>query len=296
MVIQLSRYVCDLHTHSAASDGSDTPAEVAAMACGAGLAAFSLTDHDTVAGLSEASRAAEAEGIEFIGGIEFSVKASMGNMHILGYMIDAGCQEFQATLDMVQAARAARTPRLLKKLRELGLPVEEEELFSISRGGQLGRPHFARIMVEKGYVKDVSQAFSRYLRRGAPAYVPKSILSPEDAIRAIQAAGGLAVLAHPFSLMCRSRKELRGVLLGLCESGLDGMECYYSEHTPAFTRQCLDMCREFNIVATGGSDYHGRAKPYIKIGRGKGDLQVPYQCVKDLKARWDGKRDTGCRG
>ena len=287
MVIQL--LTCDLHTHSLASDGSDSPAQLVRRACSAGLAAFSLTDHDTVSGLAEAASEAKLVGIEFLSGIEFSVKAAKGNMHILGYILDVSSREFQHTLEKVQAARAARTPRLLEKLRQLGLPVEEDELLSVTRGGQVGRPHFARVMVHKGYVKDVSQAFSMYLGRNAPAYVPKSILGPEDAIRAIHAAGGLAVLAHPFSLMCRSRRELRGVLQGLRESGLDGMECYYSEHSQAFTRQCLDMCREFNMVATGGSDYHGSAKPYIKIGRGKGGLQIPYQCVRDLKARWEEK-------
>ncbi len=285
MVIQLSLRICDLHTHSFVSDGSDSPAEVVRRAFEAGLAAFSLTDHDTVAGLPEASAAAVEIGIEFLNGVEFSVRAQRGNMHILGYLFRAGNDEFQQVLQRVQDARAARTPLLLERLRKLGLPVEEQELLRITRGGQVGRPHFARLMVEKGYVKDVSQAFSRYLGRGRPAHVPKSILEPQEAIRAIHAASGLAVLAHPFSLMCSSRRELQGILQGLCHAGLDGMECYYSEHSPAFTRQCLDMCREFNIVATGGSDYHGRAKPYIKIGRGKGGLAVPYRCVEDLKAR-----------
>ncbi len=285
MVIQLSVSTCDLHTHSFVSDGSDSPAEVVRRACDASLAAFSLTDHDTVTGLPEAAAAAAEAGIEFIPGVEFSVRAQRGNMHILGYMFDTSNQEFQHTLERVQAARAARTPLLIERLGELGLPVNEHELLSITHGGQVGRPHFARVMVEKGYVRDVSQAFSRYLGRGRPAYVPKSILAPDEAIQAIHAAMGLAVLAHPFSLMCSSRRQLKGVLKGLCEAGLDGMESYYSEHSPDFTRQCLDMCREFNIVATGGSDYHGRAKPYIKIGRGKGDLVIPYRCVEDLKAR-----------
>lgn len=290
MVIQLPCHSCDLHTHSVASDGSDTPEELVSNAVTAGLYAFSLTDHDTVAGLREASRAALKAGIEFIPGIELSVRASRGNMHMLGYFIDVRSKKFLSTLQRVQAARAERTPGLLQKLEDLGLPVLEQELMTVSRGGQVGRPHFARIMVEKGYVKDVSQAFSRYLRRGAPAYVPKSILSPCEAIDAIHAAGGLAVLAHPFSLECGSRGEFRGAIGALVASGLDGMECYYSEHSQDFIRECLEFCREFNIVATGGSDYHGRAKPYIKIGRGKGDLIVPYKCVEELKRRWREKR------
>ena len=290
MVIQLPDLNCDLHTHSIASDGSDTPEELVANALTVGLDALSLTDHDTVAGLGEASRAALNAGIEFIPGIELSVRVSKGNMHILGYLMDTRDEKFLCVLHRVQAARAERTPRLLHKLEDLGLPISERELMAVSRGGQVGRPHFARIMVEKGYVKGVSQAFSHYLRRGAPAYVPKSILSPVDAIDAIHSAGGLAVLAHPFSLECTGRGELRNRMTDLCDSGIDGMECYYSEHSAAFTRQCLDLCRDLNIVATGGSDYHGRAKPYIKIGRGRGDLNIPYRCVIDLRARWEEKK------
>ncbi len=290
MVIQLSHFSCDLHTHSIASDGSDYPSDLVHKACMAGLAAISLTDHDTVSGIAEASEAADRKGIEFLAGIEFSVKASKGNIHILGYLIDTSSQQLKAVLDKVQAARAARTPKLIARLREIGLPVEEEELYRVSKGGQVGRPHFARVMVEKGYVRDVSQAFSRYLARGGPAYVPKSILEPRHAIEAIHAAGGLAVLAHPFSLMCRSRRQLEEVVRDLCACGLDGMECYYSEHTPAFIMQCLHMCEQFGIVATGGSDYHGRAKPYLKIGKGKGDLFVPYSCVEHLRQRWEEKR------
>lgn len=285
MVIQLSDSICDLHTHSTASDGSDTPAMLVSRAARASLRAVALTDHDTIAGLDEASAAAEIAGVEFVSGVELSVRTSTGNMHILGYLMDMRNEKFRSTLEKVQFARAERTPRLLGRLKELGLPISRQELLKVSGGGQVGRPHFARIMVEKGYVKNVSQAFLRYLKRGAPAYVPKSILTPSQAIESIHAAGGLAVLAHPFSLMCSTINELRSHLRDLCDRGLDGMECYYSEHSHAYTSQCLELCREFKIVPTGGSDYHGKAKPYIKIGRGRGDLVIPYRCVQDLRVR-----------
>ncbi len=281
----MSNLFCDLHTHSTASDGSDTPADLMKVAAASGLKAVALTDHDTVSGLVQARDAASALGLEFVPGIEFGVKTDRGNMHILGYYMDTEEQGFRKTLERVQKARADRTPKLLARLEELGLPVSQEELDAITGGGQVGRPHFARLMVEKGYVKDVSQAFTRYLARGAKAYVPKSVLYPSDAIDAIHSAGGLAVLAHPFSLMCDTYRELSERVKKLCHMGIDGMECWYSEHSEEFTRRCLDLCREFDIVATGGSDYHGTAKPYIKLGRGKGGLKVPYECVIALKER-----------
>ncbi len=277
--------LCDLHTHSMASDGSDQPDEVAQKAAEAGLAAFALTDHDTVAGLSEAADAAALAGIEFLHGVEFSVRYSSGNMHILGYMMDLDDSGFVRVLERVQKARRDRTPRLIEKLAGLGIEITEDDLLAISRGGQVGRPHFARIMVKKGYVRNVSQAFSRYLARGAAAYVPKSILRPEEAIGAIRNAGGIAVLAHPFSLMCSSAAALGEIVAWLSDCGLDGVECYYSEHSLGFTRQCLKICDEMSLMATGGSDYHGKAKPHISIGRGRGGLAVPYRCVEELRAR-----------
>ncbi len=281
----MSALSCDLHTHSNCSDGSDPPGILVKKAADAGLQAIALTDHDTVSGLSEAGDEALALGIEFVPGIEFGVLSSRGNMHILGYFIEPSDPLFSATLKRVQAARAERTPKLIKRFNELGISITIDELESITGGGQVGRPHFARLLVEKGYAKDFGQAFSKYLARGARAYVPKSILSSEETIMAIHSARGLAVLAHPFSLQCASRRELESVVHGLCQQGLDGMECWYSEHSPSFTVQCLDIIRKFNMVATGGSDYHGAAKPYIKLGRGKGNLVVPYECVEALRAR-----------
>ncbi len=274
---------CDLHTHSTASDGSDTPSELMALAAKVGLAAIALSDHDTVAGLSEAAAAAARLGIEFIPAVELSCQFHKGNMHMLGYYIDPEEGSFLEVLSQVQAARAERNPRILEKLAALGVPVTMEEIEAISHGGQVGRPHIARAMVEKGYVKDVSQAFDRYLKRGAKAYAPKSILAPEAAISAIKGAGGIAVLAHPFSLQARDLQELQAIVADLKSKGLMGMECYYSEHSPEFTRQCIDLARSMGLAVTGGSDYHGKAKPYIKLGRGKGDLAVPYECVEELK-------------
>ncbi len=276
--------LCDLHTHTTASDGSDTPEELVRLAGRAGLSALSITDHDTTDGLARGAEAAEKEGVELVPGVELSVAFPRGNMHLLGYYIDAGSKPLQKVLKKVQAARSERNPRILERLDRLGMPVTMAELEEMAQGGQIGRPHIARIMVEKGYVKSVSQAFDKFLKKGGPAYAPKSILGPEDAIKTVRAAGGIPVLAHPFSLMTRDKGELEEIVLSLKHHGLMGMECWYSEHDEHFTAACLDICRRNQLVATGGSDYHGKAKPYIRLGIGKGNLRIPYSCVEALKA------------
>lgn len=276
---------CDLHTHTIASDGSDTPGELVKKAAFAQLASVAVTDHDTVDGIPEAMDAAKDLPVEVIPGIELSVVAPKGNMHVLGYYIDTGNSELLKVIKMVQNARAERNPKILSKLKGLGLHITEAELLDMAKGGQIGRPHIARALVNRGYVKSVSEAFEKYLKKGAAAYVPKSILSPQRAFDAIHKAQGVAVLAHPISLKFASPAELDGLVSQWIEEGLDGIECYYSEHSDEVTRLCLALVAKYDLVATGGSDYHGKAKPYIKLGVGKGSLCVPEKCVEELKRR-----------
>lgn len=275
--------ICDLHTHTTASDGSDSPVELVQKAAQAGLKAVAITDHDTVAGIQEGLEAGGQFNIEVIPGVELSAKSDKGNMHILGYFIDVSANSLQEVLATVQQARAERNPAILSKLVDLGLPVDMEEVKELAGEGQVGRPHIARVMVQKGYVKSVGEAFNKYLKKGGPAYAPKSILEPADAITAIHKGGGVAVLAHPISLEPSGPEELAAIIKKMVDYGIDGIECYYSEYTPQFTELCLSLTQKFALVPTGGSDYHGKAKPYIRLGKGKGDLQVPYSCVKELK-------------
>ncbi len=275
---------CDLHTHTTASDGSDSPSKLVEKALEAGLSAIAVTDHDTTAGLSEAEMASKRFGIEFVPGVELSVNFHKGNMHILGYLMDQEDERFRQVLTRVQKARAERNPKILALLADLGLEISMDELKEISKGGQIGRPHIARAMVEKGYVRSVSDAFEKYLKRGAKAYAPKSILSPKEAIQVIRGAKGVPVLAHPFSLLSETREELDETVASLTDEGLMGLECYYSEHDDAFTSLCISLAKKYGLVVTGGSDYHGKAKPYIKLGRGKGNLVIPYSCVESLRA------------
>jgi predicted metal-dependent phosphoesterase TrpH len=276
---------CDFHTHSNASDGSDTPAGLMAKAADAGLGTVALTDHDTVAGLDEAEREAERQGIGFIPGVELSVIHDQGNMHMLCYLMDRNDRAFRAVLARLQEARGLRNERMLASLEEVGKPLSMDELEALAGDGQVGRPHFARAMVQRGYVSSVSEAFELYLKRGAPAYVPKSILSAEDAIKVIHDAGGIAVLAHPCSLRTASIDALEEIIARLARQGLDGVECHYSEHGKTFTEKCVGIANKYGLVITGGSDYHGKAKPHIGLGRGKGNLRVPCSCANAIMAR-----------
>ncbi len=276
---------CDLHTHTTASDGSDSPGKVVQFAAELGLAAIAVTDHDTVAGLPEAFEAGKNFGIEVLPGMELSVKIAHGTLHILGYLFDPSSSTLKELLKRVQAARAKRNPLILERLEKLGRPVSYEELKEISKGGQIGRPHIARAMLKRGYVRSIGEAFARYLKKDAPAYVPKSILSSEEAIMAIHEAGGLAVLAHPISLEFGTPEHLEKLLAVWIDQGLNGIECYYSMHDKKMVDLCLGLCKKYNLVSTGGSDYHGRAKPQIHLGIGTGGLRVPYNCVEALKER-----------
>ena len=279
--------ICDLHTHTTASDGSESPRELLEKAEAVGLKAIAITDHDTVdgvRGLME-SGALRRFQVELIPGVELSVLAPKGNMHILGYLINVESPGLMETLSLVQRARAHRNPRMVEKLKALGIPITMGILDEMARGGQVGRPHFARALVELGAVRTVQEAFDSYLKRGAAAYVPKSVLEPRYAIEAIHAAGGVAVLAHPFSLKCNSTDELIRVVDELVDNGLDGIECYYSEHTGDFTRQLIRIARSRGLCVTGGTDYHGKAKPHIALGHGRGGLNIPYECVEELVRR-----------
>ncbi len=277
---------CDLHTHTIASDGSDSPSELIKKAKEAGLKAVAITDHDTLDGLKEGEEASKKYGVELVPGVELSLLAPRGNMHLLGYYVNQDSKELHSVLKSVQDARAQRNPKIVEKLNQLGLKITMDELEKMAQGGQIGRPHIARMMVEKGYVKSVSEAFDKYLKKDGPAYVPKSILTPKEAIEAIHAANGVAVLAHPISLDPNPLTLLDEFVERWVSYGLDGIECYYSEHTPDFTEYCIALCKRFGLIITGGSDYHGKAKPHIKLGVGKGNLQIPYSLVEGIKKRW----------
>jgi predicted metal-dependent phosphoesterase TrpH len=275
----------DLHTHSTASDGSFPPEEVIRRARSKNLAAVALTDHDCVDGLPEAGTAARKEGIELIPGLEISAEFSPGTMHILGLFIDERDAHLAASLARLQAARKERNPKIAEKLRSLGLDVDYEEVVAASGGGQVGRPHFARVLVQKGYVGSFEEAFEKYLRKGAPGYAEKFRFSPREAIEMIHRAGGVASLAHPFTLGLPSREAEADCLTELIGYGLDGIEAYYSRNNPGDTLHYLRLCESRGLIPTGGSDFHGANKPEIEVGTGRGDLAVPVSILDSLRSR-----------
>ena len=288
----MSAGLIDLHTHTTHSDGSDTPEELIEAASLIGASAVAITDHDTVSAFSEARLAAARCGIEFIPGIEVSAEWESGTMHILGYCVDEASPGFQEKLDELKQARDERNPRIARRLQSLGIDIGYEEVARLAGSEIVGRPHFARLMVEKGYVASIKEAFDRFLKKGAPACVEKARLSPADAIALIHLANGVAVLAHPYQLRLSSAEQADDLLTELTELGLDGIEAIYSRHSAAERALYTELARHHQLLITGGSDYHGSYKPDISIVRGLGDLEVPHELLAAIKDRANKRADS----
>jgi hypothetical protein len=264
---------CDLHTHSTASDGTDTPRNLPLLVKQAGLAAFALTDHDTTAGLEEARKAAEELGIGFIPGVElsadpdvFNTGESIGTLHLLGYAIAPRNKGLLDLCEQLRKVRAQRNPAILAKLNGLGVRITVDEVIAAatleqSTGDQavIGRPHIARVLIEKGYVRTMHEAFQKYLGMQGAAYVRKDRLKAQRAIDAIHQAGGVAVLAHPVQLKL-DEESLEHTLAALVDLGLDGIEVLHSDHEPVDVERFTTLAERFNLLTTGGSDYHGSGK------------------------------------
>jgi predicted metal-dependent phosphoesterase TrpH len=281
----MSTRVIDMHAHTIHSDGSATPLELVTAAAANGASAVAITDHDTVAGLPEGREAAAKLGVEFINGIEISAEYSPGTMHILGYYINDRDPELLRRLEDLRYSREQRNPRIAERLKELGFDISYEEVAELAGNEVVGRPHFARVMVQKGFVAGMQDAFDRFLGKGAAAYVEKARLSPAESIELIHDAGGAAVLAHPYQLKLSSLHEVDRVVEELAQLGLDGIEAIYSRHSLEQRDQYSQLAARHALFVTGGSDYHGSYKPDIEIVRGLGDLEVPYALLDEIKAR-----------
>lgn len=273
----------DLHTHSNCSDGSTTPRELLAHAAKMKLAAIALTDHDTVIGLDEAAAAAKAEGIEFVPGVELSTEG-ICQAHILGYYFDPRSERLQELFAAQQAERKVSNRKYLERLAAHGFVITDAELRALVPHGGIGRAHYAKIMMDKGYVSSVAEAFDKYLGVGKPCYVKREVIHPIDAISVIHDAGGVAFLAHPHQTKLPP-DELYAFVKELRDAGLDGLEGYYSEYTPEMGKAFRAMASEFGLALSGGSDYHAEMKPHIELGHGiNNNLTVPYQVLTDIKA------------
>lgn len=265
----------DLHTHSTASDGLNTPAELVRLAREQGLDLIALTDHDSTEGVAEALAAGERVGLTVIAGIEVNTDLPRGGeAHVLGYYVDRDQPAFQRTLAALRDAREHRGEHMVERLREQGLDISWDRVRALA-GGAVGRPHVAQALIEKGYASSVSDAFDRWLGRGRPGYVARMKLSPEDAVRFIRSAVGVPVLAHPAGIA-----ELEGTVLpDLIAAGLLGLECYYGQYDDATVRHLVDLAAAHNLIATGGSDYHGPGlHPTLLGGR-----DLPPEAAEQLR-------------
>ncbi len=268
----------DLHIHSVASDGQNTAQEIVQMALDRGLAAIAITDHDSVAAIDPAIRAAFEKGLEIIPGMELGVDHEGVDVHLLGYLIDYQAPALLRELRRFQRIRYQRGEKIVDKLNRLGLDLQMETVMAVAGEAPVGRPHVADAMVREEYVDSYREAFARYLGYHAPAYVPRSGSSAREAIELIHSAGGVAVLAHPGSM---DRDDLIPYLVDL---GLDGLEAFHYRHNKEAAKHYVLLAHHHGLLFTGGSDCHGN-----RFGQGAimGRVRVPYHCVTALKKRKD---------
>jgi predicted metal-dependent phosphoesterase TrpH len=279
----------DLHTHSTASDGTAVPTEVVRLAHASGLSGIALTDHDTVAGIAQASSEAERLGIDFLSGIELSCSFPRpGTLHILGYGIDTRSPVLRKLIAEQSAGREERNRLILERLNTLGLDLHWDEVIEAAggpgRAGSIGRPHLAALLVSRGHAASSRQAFDRYLGGGGAAYVDTNRLSAERAFATIRAAGGVASLAHPLQLRRQTWAQLEAMVRELSEQGLEAVETIHSGHDDETVAKLTRLADRLELLTTGGSDFHGSSKPGIRIGKPAG-REVPRGLFDRIAAR-----------
>lgn len=274
--------VIDLHVHSTRSDGTLTPSELVQHASECGLTAFALTDHDNTDGLEEAIRASASLGIELVPGIEFSTEYLGKDIHIVGLDIDWKHPAFQERIDYYRKERLHRNQKMIDKMASDGIDISYRQMADSFGETVWTRAHFARYLADHGYVSEMWDAFRTYIGDDCKYFVPRQKVSPDEVVRLIRRFHGIPVLAHPFQYHF-SDGELRTLLSHLRESGLIGIEVYYSTHSPEQTDYLLRLASELHLLPSGGSDFHGSNKPAIALGTGKNNLQIPYEVLERLR-------------
>jgi len=265
----------DLHTHSTASDGELTPTELVSLALARGLTTIALTDHDSVANVDATIDAARGTALQVIPGVELSADVPKGEVHVLGYFIDWHDPDFLAMLVKFRHGRYGRAERMAKKLTALGAPISFDRVKEIAGDASIGRPHVAQALVEAGHVATVTEAFDKYIGREGPAYVERFRLTPEDAVALILRAGGVPVLAHP--------REVTEWVFPLVKAGLLGLEVHYGMYDDMTRAELARLAKQYGLIATGGSDFHG----LNKMGHlsGLGQNAVPPDVVEKLRKK-----------
>lgn len=271
----------DLHIHSTFSDGTMTPREIVNLAFQKGLKAISITDHDTFAGVEEALVAGRELGLEVVSGIELSARNGAISVHLLGYLFNHNDNTFESVLHKIQLGRIIRNLKIIEKLQEMDIEVSVEEVEEFSVTGLVGRPHIARLLVTKGFVDTMDEAFDLYLGAKGKAYVSRYQFSIPEAIFNIKAAGGLAILAHPYNIY-KDGNDFERKIDEMVEMGLAGIEAYYPTHTRKFRKDLIRLAEKKSLLVTGGSDYHGDIKPGTTLAGGK-NVSVPYKLLEKMK-------------
>jgi 3',5'-nucleoside bisphosphate phosphatase len=284
--------VIDLHSHTNESDGTFTPAALVDLALTSGLEALAISDHDTFAGYDQALPLAKSGGLDLVCGIELSTRVAGATpekgarvVHLLGYFLhQPPPADFRHWLGELIGGRRDRNQRLIASLREQGIDIDLSEVEKLGRT-LTGRPHFARVLIEKGYVKSYDEAFRRYLGETAPTYVERFAPYVTAAIQRVVDAGGLPVLAHPIRLGYRDPEAEEQFIGGLRDAGLRGIEVFHSDHRPADMERYGAIARKYNLAISGGSDFHGGVKPQISLGTGfHGNLNIPKSVLEGLRA------------
>lgn len=276
----------DLHLHSTASDGSDPPRRIVELAHEAGLDAIALTDHDNLDGIAEA-RATAADldlDLEVVSGTELSVEWDGESVHLLVYFLEPGPGPLQDRLRWLQDSRHARNLRIVERFNDLGISMTYEEVSQEAGGRGVGRPHFAGVLLARGHVGSINEAFDRYLAAGGLAYEPRDRLPAGEAIALAAESGAASVIAHPHTIGA-GRDDYNKAFRGLADAGVDGIESHYAEYRANQRAHLARVAADLGLVATGGSDYHGSYKPGLRIGVGRGDLVVDNKCLEALRSK-----------
>jgi 3',5'-nucleoside bisphosphate phosphatase len=272
----------DLHTHTNCSDGSFSPRALVELAHQQGLGILAITDHDTTEGLTEAMEAAQGLPLELISGIELSTEFQGRETHILGYFIDQANSQFQTRLTRLRSTRLDRIQLILDRLRTLNIEITLAEVEHVAQRGAIGRPHIARILIEKGYVNGMKEAFERFLGSRGKAYVRREVPEAAEILSWITEAGGIPILAHPYWEGLNADETVASCRT-LIDQGLRGLEVFYGTFSARQISLNLRLARQFELLATGGSDFHGTFKPEISLGTGRGSLNVPSTVMDHLR-------------
>jgi predicted metal-dependent phosphoesterase TrpH len=289
----------DLHMHTTHSDGSYTPRDLVQYAKKKKLDCISVTDHDTLSSFEECADEAKKQGIELIPGIEISAQFEPGTLHILGFFLKPDHAPLKTALEDIQKARRERNPRIIEKLNNMGIPITYEEVKAESGGKQVGRPHFAKVLLKKGVVKSMQEAFDKYLGKGKPGYLDKRRFSSKESIQMIRDAGGIAVIAHPKQMrleenvgaqltrLCRTRRRVAPLLTKeierLVNEGMQGIEVYNSCQNREEADLYKRLAKRFNLLMTGGSDFHGTNKPDVDLGFMGEGVELGYEVIEAMR-------------